>query len=800
MNAPTYMDWAVWLGTLLLLGFFVPVVARLLASQVRASTARQAVWRGAFLVLLIVSVGETFGAFRNLGVLWKSADVTGGAWTIVSQVQGDREPVPFEEVSVAPADLPVLASKTQWQHTRTWIPGGIILGGFVFGLFYWFVIRLGLAVYVARRSIAVDRAVNECLAETVGRMGFRGRFRLKISSGTLGPFAFGTLYPTILVPAELVSEFSREESALVLAHELGHLKNGDNVWQPLVDLVAWALWWHPSVWWARRELNIIGEYAADSQAVKADFKPESLAACLVKFGRRAWARHRLAVLFQNGAAFHSALGRRVERLLQSGSIDESSASKRWALSSSTLVFLTAFYVLFSRLIFPELSAVTPIGEVMLDREPVAEPVRRSDQGAHEAKGELAVVVSELPSELKEEEVLNAPPVIDKGSVEIEVLGNRSIDPAVKKTDSPSPKYLMRRYRVDPERAIAAVCELLGEDPDAERSSFERQMLFRRLFRQAGVSVAMELGNLNDKSESTVFYNDDIGMLLARGLETEIQAIEEMIALFSEVQPQVVISLKLAEVSAVVAADLFSGRTTRSDADIETLTQESHLILSERDYATLIKEFGRRDGFDVLSAPSVTTLSGRPSELSMLEQQTVVIPRDSVENQDLTIDSSETISSDANPTDDVPYFTESVDLGPTIRVLPRVHSNMKEMELDVEFKMREFLGYDDPGPSAAGIVVDGKKVFQTLPLPRFREREAKASVRLLDGQAVVMRGMEATSIRKIKDKVPLLGDIPLIGRMFRREKTEEEKTVVLVFVSAIVIDPAGNRVNPSTEKE
>ena len=74
------------------------------------------------------------------------------------------------------------------------------------------------------------------------------------------------------------------------------------------------------------------------------------------------------------------------------------------------------------------------------------------------------------------------------------------------------------------------------------------------------------------------------------------------------------------------------------------------------------------------------------------------------------------------------------------------------------------------------------------------------MRLLDGQVVVMRGMEATETRKRKSKVPLLGDIPLIGRMFRREKTEVEKTVVLVFVSAIVIDPAGNRVNPPTEKE
>jgi len=84
-------------------------------------------------------------------------------------------------------------------------------------------------------------------------------------------------------------------------------------------------------------------------------------------------------------------------------------------------------------------------------------------------------------------------------------------------------------------------------------------------------------------------------------------------------------------------------------------------------------------------------------------------------------------------------------------------------MDVRFTMREFVGYDDPGP--AMVVIDGgekKMSRQIIPLPRFRERETKASMRVQDGQVVMLRGMTSTNIRKKKDKVPLLGDIPLLG--------------------------------------
>jgi general secretion pathway protein D len=64
----------------------------------------------------------------------------------------------------------------------------------------------------------------------------------------------------------------------------------------------------------------------------------------------------------------------------------------------------------------------------------------------------------------------------------------------------------------------------------------------------------------------------------------------------------------------------------------------------------------------------------------------------------------------------------------------------------------------------------------------------------DGQTVVLGGMIAETITKIKDQVPVLGDLPLVGRLFQSESTDSQKQNLLIFVKPTIIDPAGNPVH------
>ena len=73
-----------------------------------------------------------------------------------------------------------------------------------------------------------------------------------------------------------------------------------------------------------------------------------------------------------------------------------------------------------------------------------------------------------------------------------------------------------------------------------------------------------------------------------------------------------------------------------------------------------------------------------------------------------------------------------------------------------------------------------------------------SVRVWDGQTVVLGGLMSETVNTLKDQVPVLGDLPLVGRLFRSESKTINKKNLLIFVTPTLIDPAGNRVHSEEE--
>jgi len=63
---------------------------------------------------------------------------------------------------------------------------------------------------------------------------------------------------------------------------------------------------------------------------------------------------------------------------------------------------------------------------------------------------------------------------------------------------------------------------------------------------------------------------------------------------------------------------------------------------------------------------------------------------------------------------------------------------------------------------------------------------------------VLGGLIAEQVSKQKDSVPFLGDLPLIGRLFRSESNESKKKNLVIFVTPTIIDPAGNPLHSPDE--
>jgi len=86
----------------------------------------------------------------------------------------------------------------------------------------------------------------------------------------------------------------------------------------------------------------------------------------------------------------------------------------------------------------------------------------------------------------------------------------------------------------------------------------------------------------------------------------------------------------------------------------------------------------------------------------------------------------------------------------------------------------------------------------VPLPKFRLRQVATTAMVWDGQTVVLGGLIAENVNKTKDKVPVLGDLPFLGRFFRSEANMTSKKNLIIFVTPTLIDPAGNRLHTDDE--
>jgi len=142
--------------------------------------------------------------------------------------------------------------------------------------------------------------------------------------------------------------------------------------------------------------------------------------------------------------------------------------------------------------------------------------------------------------------------------------------------------------------------------------------------------------------------------------------------------------------------------------------------------------------------------------------------------------------------------QQIETGPILDVVPYVLSDGYTINLTLIPSLIEFSGYQTP-PSLGGFTTGGLNVV-LLPtaLPEFSVREVTTTVNVWDGQTVVLGGLIQSQILEQKDTVPVLGDVPILGRLFQSSQKTESKRNLMIFVTATLIDPAGSRVHSDDE--
>lgn len=209
------------------------------------------------------------------------------------------------------------------------------------------------------------------------------------------------------------------------------------------------------------------------------------------------------------------------------------------------------------------------------------------------------------------------------------------------------------------------------------------------------------------------------------------------------------------------------------------------ILGNIQYRTIIHALEQSASTDVLSAPKVTTLSGETAVIKMVQER--FFPEDWTEPEFQAGSASGGTTTGASFTPAIPQFGEATEVGVIMIVTPTVAADGYSIDLDLEPEVVQFLQFDD---YSYEVTVEGNTIDAILQMPVISRRKVQTKVIVWDGETVVLGGMITEHVTSIDDKIPFLGDVPLIGRLFRSDVARSEKRNLLIFVTARLVNPAG----------
>jgi general secretion pathway protein D len=248
------------------------------------------------------------------------------------------------------------------------------------------------------------------------------------------------------------------------------------------------------------------------------------------------------------------------------------------------------------------------------------------------------------------------------------------------------------------------------------------------------------------------------------------------------------------------------------------------IFSDPTFQVIIHAIDQKKGIDLLSAPRVTTKSGQRAVVEVIREfryptefQPPQIPQtfgNTGGNQAVSILPNGTINPLASQdqgsfpvTPTTPTAFETRNTGVTLEVEPVIGPDNYTIDLNLVPQVVEFEGFVNYGSPIQTTSTNGLGQTTTniitpnvINQPIFSTRKVTTSVSVFDGQTVVLGGLMSEDVQKVEDKIPLLGDLPLFGRLFRSNSEQHLKTNLVIFVTARLINPAGEAVHSEEETE
>lgn len=229
---------------------------------------------------------------------------------------------------------------------------------------------------------------------------------------------------------------------------------------------------------------------------------------------------------------------------------------------------------------------------------------------------------------------------------------------------------------------------------------------------------------------------------------------------------------------------------------------------------LMRGLDQKKGVDIMTQPTTITRSGQSSSIKIVREfiyPTEYEPPEVAQNvgtetsEIITIDEFGQITvtpvgggSSFPVTPATPTDFKTRDVGVTLEVLPVVDTNKQYITVTLKPEFVDFRGFVNYG-SPINTSTNGLLGVETIELtknailmPVFSKDAVSTTVDVVDGGTVAVGGLMQENVENVNDKTPILGSIPIIGRLFETTAKKPISTMVIFLVNVELMDPTGHR--------
>jgi general secretion pathway protein D len=226
------------------------------------------------------------------------------------------------------------------------------------------------------------------------------------------------------------------------------------------------------------------------------------------------------------------------------------------------------------------------------------------------------------------------------------------------------------------------------------------------------------------------------------------------------------------------------------------------VFTDPQFQVVMRALSQKKGVDLMSAPSVTTRSGQRATIEVIREfiyPTEFDPPQIPQTVGATTGGVAGFGSSGSfpVTPTTPTAFEMRPVGVRMEVDPVIGPDGYTIDLNLAPEVTEFEGFVNYGSPINTSSIDALGIAQTIELtpntinqPIFSTRKVTTAVTVWDGQTVAMGGLIREDVQDVEDKVPIFGDIPIIGRLFQSKAEDHFKRNLMIFVTARLIDPSG----------